>query len=99
MALLEFFLAAAGAWIVAADIFQRIAHRILMAVVAVGSVHMAVAGIMVMSMGMGMLMVAVRGMDMGFVGHCSYSGMKLPGMISPERDRCTLRVNHEPAST
>lgn len=93
MALLEFFLAAAWAWIVAADIFQRIAHRILMAVVAVGSVHMAVAVVMLM------VMVAVRAMDMGFVGHCSYSGMKLPGMISPERDRCTLRVNHEPAST
>ena len=97
MALLEFFLAAAWAWIVAADIFQRIAHRILMAVVAVGSVHMAV--IVVMLMVMLMVMVAVRAMDMGFVGHCSYSGMKLPGMISPERDRCTLRVNHEPAST
>ena len=93
MALLEFLLAAAWAWIVAANVFQRIAHRILMAVVAVGSVPMAVAVVMLM------VMVAVRAMDMGFVGHCSYSGMKLPGMISPERDRCTLRVNHEPAST
>ena len=64
-----------------------------MTVITVGAVYMLVSRFMVMLMG------AVGAMHMRFVGHYCYSGMKLPGMISPVRDRCTLRVNHEPAST
>mgnify|MGYP001765083620 CR=1 FL=1 len=40
VALLEFFLAAAWAWIISPDILQRVAHRILMVVIAVRSMNM-----------------------------------------------------------
>jgi hypothetical protein len=70
VALLEFFLTAAGARIVAADLFQRIAHRLLVAVVAVRAVDMAVVMLVIV------VMIAVGTMDVGFLTHgIAYSGM------------------------
>jgi len=62
VALLELLLAAAGAWVVAADILQRVAHRLLMAVVAVRAVHVAMIVMIV-------VMVAVWAVDVGLVVH------------------------------
>ena len=67
VALLEFLLAAARARVVAADVFQGVANRLLVAVVAVRAVHMAVVVIVVMIV----IVVAVRAMNMGLLGHCS----------------------------
>lgn len=66
MALLELLLAPAGAWIVAADVFQSVAHRLLVAVIAVRAVHMAVIVIMLLIV----TVVAVGAMNMGLLGHC-----------------------------
>ena len=78
MALLVLLLAAAWARIVTADILQRVAHRLLMAMVAVRAVHMAVIVMIV-------VMVAVRAVDVGLVANGvtreGYSGMKSPGII------------------
>jgi len=65
VALLELLVAAARAWIVAADILQGVAYRLLVAVVAVRTVNMAVVMVMMI-----MIVVAVRAMDMGLLGHC-----------------------------
>jgi hypothetical protein len=64
VALLEFLLAAARARVVAANVLQGVAHRLLVAVVAVRAVHMAVVVMMVVTV------VAVGAMDMGLLGHC-----------------------------
>ena len=64
VALLEFLLAAARARIVAADVLQRVAHRLLVSVAAVRAVDMAVVVIMVI-----LIVVAVRTMDMGLLSH------------------------------
>ena len=66
MALLEFLLAAARARIVATDVLQCIAHRLLMSVAAVRAVDMAVVVIMIMVV---VIVVAVRTMDMGLLSH------------------------------
>ena len=87
MALLEFFAIAAWARVVAADVFQGIAHRLLVGVAAVRAVNMAVVVIMVLVMVM--LVVAVRAMDMGLLGHQVYSGIKSAGIITPLRATCT----------
>ena len=63
MALLEFLVAAARARIVAANVFQRIAHWFLMAVVAVRAMDVTVVFVVVMVM----IVVAVRAMDVGLV--------------------------------
>jgi len=65
VALLELLVAAAWARIVAANVFQGVAHRLLMTVIAVWTVNMAV--IMVVMI---MIVVAVWAMDMGLLGHC-----------------------------
>ena len=67
VALLEFFLATAGAWIVAADVFQRVARRFLMVVVAVWAMHV--------TMVVRMIVIAVGAVDVGFLLHGAYSGM------------------------
>ena len=67
MALLELLVAAARAWIVAADILPGVAYRLLVAVVAVRTVNMAVVMVMMIMI---MIVVAVRSMDMGLLGHC-----------------------------
>ncbi|VXC89595.1 Repressor protein c2 [Pseudomonas sp. 8Z] len=94
VALLEFLLAAARAGIVAADILQRVAYRLLMAVIAMRAMHMTVI-VMVMIM----VVVAVGAVDVGLVAHEGYSGMKSPGIISPLRDMCTLRLKSMPVFT
>ena len=68
MALLEFFLAAARARIVATYVLQRIAHRLLVSVAAVRAVDMAVV-VVVSLVIMIMIVVAVRTMDMGLLSH------------------------------
>ena len=65
MALLELLLATAWAWVVATDVLERIAHRLLVAMVAVRTVYMAVVVIMMI-----MIVVAVGAMDMGLLSHC-----------------------------
>jgi hypothetical protein len=69
VALLEFLLAAARARIVAADVLQRVAHRLLVSVAAVRAVDMAVVVIMVILMIVIVIVVAVRTMDMGLLSH------------------------------
>ena len=64
-----------------------------MGVIAVGAMYVD------RRMLMFMVMLAIWAVNMRLIGHCGYSGMKLPGMISPVRDTFTLRVNHEPAWT
>ena len=86
VALLEFLAVAARARIVAADIFQGIAHRFLMSVAAVRTVDMAVVVIMVV---MVMIVVAVRAVDVGLLGHRCCSGIKSAAIITPLRARCT----------
>jgi hypothetical protein len=68
MALLEFLLAAAWAGVVAADVLQGLAHRLLRSMVAVRAVHMAVVVMMIM------VVVAVRAMNVGLLGHAGHSG-------------------------
>lgn len=67
VALLEFLAVAARARVVAADVFQGVAHRFLVGVAAVRAVDMAMVVIMVLVMVM--IVVAVRAMDMGLLGH------------------------------
>ena len=88
MALLEFLAVAAWARIVAADVFQCVAHRFLVSVAAVRTVDMAVVVIMVV-MVMIMIVVAVRAVDMGLLGHRCCSGIKSAAIITPLRARCT----------
>ena len=70
VALLEFLRAAARARIVATDVFQRIAHRLLVSVAAVRAVDMAVVVIMMI-----VIVVAVGTMDMGLLSHRCRSGI------------------------
>ena len=91
VAFFEFLLAATRAGVVAADILEAVAHRFLMAVVAVGAVHMAV----IMIVGV----IMVRAMDMVVLIHGNYSEIYSPGIISPLRDMCTLRPNIRPVFT
>ena len=86
VALFEFLLAAARARIVAANVLQRIAHRLLVSVAAVRAVDMAVVVIMVIVI---VIVVAVRTMDMGLLSHRCRSGIKSPGIISPLWFTCT----------
>jgi hypothetical protein len=72
VALLEFFLAAAWARVVATDVLECIAHRFLRRVVAVRAVHMAVVMIVGMAVVI-MIMIAVRAMNMGLLGHLGHS--------------------------
>jgi len=71
VAFLEFLLAAAWAGIVAANVFQGVLRRLLVAVIAVRAMHVAV--IMVMSVIM--VVIAIRAVDVFLLGHASYSGM------------------------
>lgn len=61
VALLELLLTAAWAGVVATYFFQRVAHRLLMMMVAVRAMHMAVIMIMIV--------VAVRAVDVGLLSH------------------------------
>jgi hypothetical protein len=66
VALLEFLRTAAWAWIVAADVLQGVAHRLLRLVVAVRTVDMAVIMMMVV---MVVIVVAIRAMHVFLLGH------------------------------
>ena len=76
MAFLEFLVAAAWAWIVTADVFQRIAHWLLMSVTAVRAMYVTV---LVVVMVMVVIMVAIRAMNMGVLVHrwCSRKGSNI----------------------
>ena len=69
VALLEFLAAAARARIVAANVFQLVAHRLLRCVAAIRAMHMTV--VVVMGVAMIMIVVAVGAMNVGLLGHCS----------------------------
>lgn len=73
MALLEFLLAAARARIVATDVLQGVAHRLLVAVVAVRAMHMAVVVVMIV------VVVAVWAVDVGLLVHCRLLREKIAG--------------------
>jgi hypothetical protein len=88
VALLEFLAVAAWARIVAADVFQGIAHRFLVSVAAVRTVDMAVVVVVIMLV-MVMIVVAVRAVDVGLLGHRCCSGIKSAAIITPLRARCT----------
>jgi hypothetical protein len=66
VALLEFLLAAAWAWVVAANIFQRVTYRLLMAVVAVWAMHVAMLMLVVR---MVVVVIAVGAVDVVLLGH------------------------------
>jgi hypothetical protein len=87
VALLEFFAVAARARVVAADVFQGVAHRFLVGVAAVRAVYVTV--VMIVVMVMIMIVVAVRAMDMRLLSHRCCSGIKSAGIITPLRSRCT----------
>ena len=70
MTLFEFLAAATRARIVAANVFQRIAHRLLVGVTAVRAMHMTVIVVMGVIM-LVMIVVAVRAVNVGLLGHCS----------------------------
>jgi len=71
VAFLEFLLAAARAGVVAANVFQGVARRFLMAVIAVRTMYMAV----IMLVRVIVVVIAVRAVDVFLLGHASYSGM------------------------
>jgi hypothetical protein len=71
VAFLEFLLAAAWAGAVAANGFQGIARRLLVAMIAVRTMYMAV----IMVVCVIMVVSAVRAVDVFLLGHASYSGM------------------------
>ena len=73
MTFLEFLLAAARAGVVTTDILQRVAHRLLMAVVAMWAVHVAMIVVVVV------VVVAVRAMDMGLLVHKYLLGNEMAG--------------------
>jgi len=89
VALLEFLAVAAWARVVAADVFQGVAHRFMVSVAAVWAVDMAMVVIMLVVGVIVMIVVAVWAMDMGLLGHRGYSGIKSAGIITPLRARCT----------
>ena len=67
MAFLELLAVAARAWVIATDVLQGIAYRLLGLVVAVRAMHMAMV---MMVVAMIVIVVAVWAMDMGLLGHC-----------------------------
>ena len=86
VALLEFLAVAAWARVIAADVFQGVAHRFLVGVAAVRAVNVAVVMIVMVMI---MIVVAVWAMDMRLLGHRGHSIIKSAGIITPLRARCT----------
>ncbi|GFM64955.1 hypothetical protein PSCICJ_10730 [Pseudomonas cichorii] len=82
VAFLEFLVAAAWARIVATNVLQGIAHRLLVSVAAVRAVDMAM---LVIVMVMIMIVVAIRTMDMGLLVHRGYSVIESARIISQMR--------------
>jgi hypothetical protein len=71
MAFLEFLLAAARAGIVAANVLQGVAHRLLMSVAAVRAVYVAVVVVMVM------VVIAIGAMNVVVLVHRGDSTNKI----------------------
>lgn len=71
MALLEFLLAATWAGVIAANVFQGVTYRFLVAVIAMRAMHVAVVVIMAMIV----VVVTVWAVDVFVLGHGGYSGM------------------------
>jgi hypothetical protein len=71
VAFLEFLLAAARAGVIAANVFQGVAYRLLVAVVAVRAMYVAV----IMVVRVIVVVIAIRTVDVFLLSHASYSGM------------------------
>ena len=72
-------------------ILQRIAHRVV-AVIAMRTVNMTMIVLCVI-----MIVIAIGTVHVGFVVHrYYYSGIKLPGIISPLVEMCTRRPSIRP---
>jgi hypothetical protein len=78
VAFLEFFLAAARARVVTANVLQGIAHRLLGRMAAVWPMDVGVLVVVLVIM----VVVAVRAMNVGFLVHRGHSRIKSPGIIS-----------------
>lgn len=78
VAFLEFFLAAARAWVVAANILQGIAHWFLGRVAAVWTMDVCVLVVVVVIM----VVVAVGAMNVGFLVHRGHSRINSAGIIA-----------------
>jgi len=76
VALLEFLAVAARARVVAAHVFQGVAHGLLRFVIAVRTVYMAVVVVVIMVV----IVVAVRAMNMGLLGHLGVSELDRGGL-------------------
>jgi hypothetical protein len=87
VAFLEFLVAAAWARVVAANVFQGVAHGLLVRMAAVRAMDMAMLMIVMVMI---VIVVAIRAMHMGLLVHRGYSGIKSPGIISPLRPIRTL---------
>ncbi|KWT04770.1 repressor [Pseudomonas syringae pv. broussonetiae] len=83
VALLEFLVAAARARIVATHIFQGVAHRFLVGVPAVRTVHMAMLVVVMIVI---MVVVAIGAMNMGLLVHRFYSANKSGAHYPANRD-------------
>lgn len=77
MTLLEFLLAATWAGVIAANVFQGVTYRFLVAVIAMRAMHVAVVVIMAMAMAVIVVVVVVTvwAVDVFVLGHGGYSGM------------------------
>lgn len=73
MALLEFLLAATWAGVIAANVFQGVTYRFLVAVIAMRAMHVAV--VVIMAMAVIVVVVTVWAVDVFVLGHGGYSGM------------------------
>ncbi|GAB6387069.1 hypothetical protein STUTZSP0542_06080 [Stutzerimonas marianensis] len=91
VALLEFLGAAAWTGVVATDALQGIAHGI------VPMIAMRTMDMVGVAMLMLVVMVAIGAVHMWLLVHrCRYSGIKLPGIISPLVEMCTPRPSIRP---
>jgi hypothetical protein len=84
VALLEFFLAAARARVIATDVLQGIAHGLLWRMAAVRAVNVAmimVVVVMIVVVVVVVIVVAIRAVNVGFLVHQGCSGVNLPRII------------------
>jgi hypothetical protein len=78
VAFLEFLLTAAGAGVIAPDVFQGIARRLLVSMVAVRAMHVTVVMVMVMVMVM-LGVVAIGAVYVGLLVHVRLLGNEIAG--------------------
>ena len=72
VAFLEFFLAAAWARVVTANIFQCVTHRLDVGVAAVGAMYVTL--VVAVLMLLVVVVLAIGAVDVGFLLHGAYSG-------------------------